>query len=58
MPTTERSAPYPAIAFQMGECLNRMRHGERFSLCYQLEENYWKGKTEIQLGVKDLRFES
>lgn len=57
MPTTERSAPYPAIAFQMGGYLNRMRRGERFALCYQLEENYWKGKTEIQLSVKDLRFE-
>ena len=55
--TTERSAPYPAIAFQMGECLGRMKSGDRFSLCYQLEENYWRGKTEIQLGVKDIRFE-
>ncbi|MBR6291670.1 MAG: DHH family phosphoesterase [Bacteroidales bacterium] len=54
--TTERSAPYPAIAFQMGECLDRMKRGERFDLCYQLEENYWRGKTEIQLGVKDIRF--
>ena len=55
--TTERSAPYPAIAFQMGECLGRMKRGERFDLCYQLEENYWRGRTEIQLGVKDIRFE-
>lgn len=58
MPTTERSMPYPAIAFQMGDYLGRMKRGERFALCYQLEENYWRGKTEIQLGVKDLQFES
>jgi len=56
IPISERSAPYPAIAFQMGEALNRMRHGDHFDLCYQLEENYWRGKTEIQLNVKDLRF--
>ena len=56
-PTTERSMPYSAIAFQMGSCLSRMKRGERFSLCYQLEENYWHGKTEIQLSVKDIRFE-
>ena len=56
--TTERSAPVPAIAFQMGEMLGRMKHGDRFDLCYQLEENYWRGKTEIQLGVKDIRFDS
>ena len=55
IPLTERSAPYPAIAFQMGECLERMR-SERFDLCYQLEENYWRGRTEIQLNVKDIKF--
>ena len=56
IPLTERSAPYPAIAFQMGEALNGMRRGDRFDLCYQLEENYWRGKTEIQLNVKDIKF--
>jgi single-stranded-DNA-specific exonuclease len=55
IPIAERSAPYPAIAFQMGECINRMRN-ERFDLCYQLEENYWRGRTEIQLNVKDIKF--
>ena len=55
IPISERSHPYPAIAFQMGECLPRMRN-ERFDLCYQLEENYWRGRTEIQLNVKDLKF--
>jgi single-stranded-DNA-specific exonuclease len=39
----------------MGECINRMRN-ERFDLCYQLEENYWRGRTEIQLNVKDIKF--
>ena len=56
IPIAERTAPYPAIAFQMGEHIGRVRKGERFDLCYQLEENYWRGKTEIQLNVKDLRF--
>ena len=55
IPLTERSRPYPAIAFQMGECLQRMRT-DRFDLCYQLEENYWRGRTEIQLNVKDIKF--
>ena len=55
IPIAERSAPYPAIAFQMGECINRMRT-DRFDLCYQLEENYWRGRTEIQLNVKDIKF--
>ena len=53
----ERTAPYPAIAFQQGEALGRMRHGDLFDLCYQLEENYWRGRTEIQLNIKDIKFE-
>ncbi len=56
IPLTERSAPYPAIAFQQGEALQGMQRGERFDLCYQLEENYWRGRTEIQLNVKDIKF--
>ena len=56
IPIMERTSPYPAIAFQQGEALARMRKGERFDLCYQLEENYWRGKTEIQLNVKDIKY--
>ncbi len=56
IPIAERTAPYPAIAFQMADALGGMRRGERFDLCYQLEENYWRGRTEIQLNVKDIKF--
>ena len=52
-----RSRPYPAIGFQLGQCYSRMKKGEPFSMCYTLEENYWNGKTEIPLNVKDIRFE-
>ena len=55
IPIAERSQPYPAIAFQFGECLSRIRR-ERFDLCYSLEENYWRGRTEVQLNVKDIKF--
>ena len=56
IPIAERTAPYPAIAFQQGEALERMRRGDLFDLCYPLEENYWRGRTEIQLNVKDIKF--
>ena len=56
IPIMERTSPYPAIAFQQGEALPNMRRGEHFNLCYQLEENYWRGRTEIQLNVKDIKF--
>jgi len=52
-----RSRPFPAIAFQLGQHFPRMKKGEEFSICYTLEENYWNGKTEIQLNVKDIEFE-
>ncbi len=55
IPIAERSQPYPAIAFQFGECISRIRR-ERFDLCYSLEENYWRGRTEVQLNVKDIKF--
>ena len=56
IPIMERTSPYPAIAFQQCEALDGMRRGERFDLCYQLEENYWRGRTEIQLNVRDIKF--
>lgn len=52
----KRSRPYSAIAFQLGDHLDRMKRGSHFDLCYMLENNYWNGKTEIQLNVKDIRF--
>ena len=56
IPFESRSKSYPAIAFQLGEHYNQMKKGDHFDLCYQLEENYWNGKTEMQLNVKDIRF--
>ncbi len=47
---------YPAIGFQLGHYYGRVSRQETFDICYQLEENYWRGKTEIQLNVKDIRF--
>ena len=52
-----RSRSFPAIAFQLGQHFPRMKKGEEFSICYTLEENYWNGKTEIQLNVKDIDFD-
>ena len=52
-----RSKSYPAIAFGLAGCCPRMKKGESFAACYTLEENYWAGKTEIQLNVKDIMFE-
>ncbi len=52
-----RSNAYPAIGFQLGEYLEPIKQGRSFTLCYMLEENYWNGKTEMQLNVKDIRLD-
>ena len=52
-----RSKTFPAIGFQLGHCYPRVKKGDPFTICYTLEENYWNGKTEIQINVKDLRFD-
>ena len=54
---TARSRSYPAIGFQLAPYYSKMKAGQSFTLCYSLEENYWNGKTDIQLNVKDLRFD-
>lgn len=46
---------YPAIGFQLGGYYGPISHQQMFDVCYQLEENFWRGKTEIQLNVKDIR---
>ena len=46
---------YPAIGFQLGGYYGPISQQQMFDVCYQLEENFWRGKTEIQLNVKDIR---
>lgn len=53
----ERSQAFSAIGFQLGNYCERVKK-ESFSLCYMLEENYWNGKTEMQLRVKDIHFDA
>ena len=51
-----RSKPYSAIGFQQGHHFGRVSRGDHFDLCYQLNENTWRGKTEVQLNVRDIKF--
>lgn len=54
---TARSRAYPAIGFHLGEYYRKVKSGTPFTLCYTLEENYWNGRTDIQLNVKDMKLE-
>ena len=49
--------PVPAIAFNQGHHLDKMRAGKSFSVCYHIDENTWQGNTSLQLRVKDIKFD-
>lgn len=47
---------FSGIAFQKGELYERIHDKEPFTMCYHVEENFWQGKTTLQLNVKDIKF--
>lgn len=56
-----RQADYPeiiieGIAFGFGHLSTRILN-EPFDIVYTIAENFWQGKTTLQLMIKDIRFE-
>lgn len=47
---------FDGIAFQKGDLFDRIHAKEPFSMCYCIEENFWLGKTSLQMNVKDVKF--
>lgn len=45
---------YSAIAFRQGNSYEKIV-GSNFDVCYSLEENNYKGKTNIQLKIRDIK---
>ena len=50
-------ASIKGIAFGRGEDFTKIQKQEAFDVCYKLEENRWKGKSDLEINVKDLRFD-
>lgn len=47
---------FDAIGFDMGELIYRVSPGENnLDMLYVIEENFWNGRTKVQLRVKDLQ---
>ncbi len=46
---------FPAIGFGMGEAYEYVGKKKPFSVCYNINEQTWEGKTYLQLQVKDLK---
>jgi single-stranded-DNA-specific exonuclease len=48
---------YPAIAFQMGNSYKKICRGEAFDICYSVEQNEFMGRVNLQLNIKDIKFD-
>lgn len=53
---SEGGPVYEAIGFNMPEVYDRVKRGETFDVCYSMEENTFKGRTTLQLNIKDIKF--
>ena len=46
---------FSGIAFQQGHYYEKIKSGKPFTVCYTIEENTFKGSTNLQLMIKDIR---
>jgi single-stranded-DNA-specific exonuclease len=46
---------FPAIGFNMVEFFDVINKGIPFSACYTIEENHFKGRTTLQLNIRDIK---
>ena len=51
----ERLSEMNGIAFKLGCHSGYVSRGLAFDICYAIQENAWKGKVTLQLGVKDIK---
>jgi len=48
---------YPAIGFQQGNLYKHISMGQGFDICYSLEENEFMGRVNLQMNIKDIKFD-
>lgn len=48
--------PLDVIAFNHYQCFDNVRESDDFDIVYHVEENTWNNQTNIQLNVKDIKF--
>lgn len=46
---------FTAVGFNLAQWADQLCKDEPFSICYQLEENTFNGKTDLQLYLKDIK---
>ena len=48
---------FPAIAFHHGEKFKHVNKGMPFDICYQLVENEFRGRVNLQIQILDIKFD-
>jgi single-stranded-DNA-specific exonuclease len=48
---------FPAIAFHQGQEFKKVNNGMPFDICYQLMENEFRGKINLQIHILDMKFD-
>jgi len=52
----EGSPSFDCIAFGLAEQLPYIQNQKTFDICYTIEENNWRGKKNLQLNIKAIRY--
>lgn len=52
----EDSMSFDCIGFGLAEYINHINAGHPFDICYTIEENNWRGKKNLQLNIKAIRY--
>src|SRR5690606_22444236 len=50
------SAAFECIGFGLSSYIDYINSGQAFDICYTIEENNWRGKRNLQLNIKAIRF--
>lgn len=50
------SASFECIGFGLAAFIDHINGGETFDICYTIEENHWRGKKNLQLNIKAIRY--
>lgn len=48
---------FPAIAFHQGQQFKNINKGNPFDICYQLVENDFRGRVNIQIQISDMKYD-
>lgn len=50
------SVSFDCIGFGLAEHIDHINEGHKFDICYTIEENNWRGKKNLQLNIKAIRY--